>query len=127
MEYNLQTKWHWTNDIDEPGLPSPPRHIGVQCNVMEDSEIIDAVSYIHKEMGQPPSILVNAAGITKDNLLLRAKKETDISPILQTNLIGTMTMTQVVVKNMIKYGTKGSIINVGSIVGGSIGSPAQSM
>jgi len=60
-------------------------------------------------------VLVNNAGITKDNLLIRMKKE-DFEQVINVNLIGTFNVT----KNAIPYMMKkkaGKIINISSVVG----------
>jgi 3-oxoacyl-[acyl-carrier protein] reductase len=59
--------------------------------------------------------LVNNAGITRDNLLLRMKKE-EWDQVLATNLTGTYLCTQAVLKPMIKQ-RSGRIVNVASVVG----------
>jgi 3-oxoacyl-[acyl-carrier protein] reductase len=59
--------------------------------------------------------LVNNAGITKDNLLLRMKTE-DFDSVINTNLRGTFLVTKTVLKTMLKA-RKGSIVNITSIIG----------
>jgi 3-oxoacyl-[acyl-carrier protein] reductase len=58
---------------------------------------------------------VNNAGITRDNLLLRMKKE-EWDQVLATNLTGTYLCTQAVLKPMLKQ-RSGRIVNVTSVVG----------
>ena len=60
-------------------------------------------------------VLVNNAGITKDMLLLRMKKE-DFESVLDVNLVGTFNMTKNVSSYMMKA-RQGRIINVSSVVG----------
>jgi 3-oxoacyl-[acyl-carrier protein] reductase len=60
-------------------------------------------------------VLVNNAGITRDNLLLRMKRA-DWDDVLQTNLTGTFLLTQAVMGSMIKA-RSGRIINISSVVG----------
>jgi len=60
-------------------------------------------------------VLVNNAGITRDNLLLRMKK-TDWDDVLQTNLTGTFLLTQAIMGSMIRA-RSGRIINISSVVG----------
>jgi 3-oxoacyl-[acyl-carrier protein] reductase len=59
--------------------------------------------------------LVNNAGITRDNLLLRMKKE-EWDQVIATNLTGTYLCTQAVLKPMLKQ-RSGRIVNVTSVVG----------
>ncbi len=60
-------------------------------------------------------VLVNNAGITKDNLLMRMKKE-DFNSVIDVNLIGTFNVTKNVVPYMIKQ-RYGRIISLASVVG----------
>ncbi len=60
-------------------------------------------------------VLVNNAGITKDNLLMRMKKE-DFETVINVNLIGTFNITKCVVPYMMKQ-RYGRIINMASVVG----------
>lgn len=68
-------------------------------------------------------VLINNAGITKDQLLLRMKPE-DFDAVLDINLKGTFNMTQQVLKQMMKK-RAGVIINLSSVVG-LIGNVGQS-
>jgi len=60
-------------------------------------------------------VLVNNAGITKDMLLMRMKKE-DFEDVLQVNLVGTFNVTKNVIPYMMKQ-KEGRIINLSSVVG----------
>ncbi len=66
------------------------------------------------EFGQI-DVLVNNAGITKDTLLLRMKKE-DFESVIDVNLLGTFYMTKNVANYMIKA-RNGRIVNISSVVG----------
>ncbi|ALN65725.1 3-oxoacyl-(acyl-carrier-protein) reductase [Lysobacter antibioticus] len=73
--------------------------------------LIDGVS---KEVGAI-SILVNNAGITRDNLLMRMKDE-DWQAILDTNLTSVFRTSKAVMRSMMKA-RKGRIINIASVIG----------
>ena len=60
-------------------------------------------------------VLVNNAGITKDMLLMRMKKE-DFEQVIDTNLVGTFNVTKNVITYMMKA-RKGNIVNIASVVG----------
>ena len=60
-------------------------------------------------------VLVNNAGITKDNLLMRMKKE-DFEDVINVNLVGTFNITKCTVPYMMKQ-RQGRIINMASVVG----------
>ncbi|MDR2464925.1 MAG: 3-oxoacyl-[acyl-carrier-protein] reductase [Streptococcaceae bacterium] len=79
-----------------------------------------AVIKTAEEFG-PIDVLVNNAGITKDNLLIRMT-EADFEKVLKVNLVGTFNMTQQMVKLMMKR-RSGAIINIASVSGliGNVG------
>lgn len=60
-------------------------------------------------------VLVNNAGITKDGLLMRMKKE-DFTDVIDVNLVGTFNMTRNVIPAMVKQ-KSGRVINIASVVG----------
>ena len=76
---------------------------------------------VAKEFG-PILILVNNAGITKDGLALRMKKD-DWDTVLATNLTGAFLMSQQVLQGMMRE-RWGRIINISSVVG-EMGNPGQ--
>jgi 3-oxoacyl-[acyl-carrier protein] reductase len=80
-----------------------------------------AFEAITKRSG-PPDILINNAGITRDNLFIRLKTD-DIESVMRTNLLSVMHLTQLCVKAMVKK-RWGRIVNIGSVVG-STGNPGQ--
>ena len=69
-----------------------------------------------------PSVLVNNAGITKDQLFLRMKDD-DWDNVISTNLTGTYNLTKIFIRNMIKN-KNGRIINISSVAG-LMGNPGQ--
>lgn len=60
-------------------------------------------------------VLVNNAGITRDGLIMRMKKE-DFDSVIDTNLVGTFNMTRNVIPYMVKQ-KNGRVINLSSVVG----------
>jgi 3-oxoacyl-[acyl-carrier protein] reductase len=72
------------------------------------------VEGIAKDLG-PVSILVNNAGITRDQLMLRMKDE-DWQAILDTNLSSVFRLSRAVLRNMMKA-RKGRIISIASVIG----------
>ena len=80
-----------------------------------DAAAVDAlIEAIGKESG-PVSILVNNAGITRDNLLMRMKDE-DWQAILDTNLTSVYRASKAVLRGMMKA-RKGRIVNIASVIG----------
>jgi len=89
---------------------------GVVLNVTDQSSIDTTVSEIQNAWGAP-SILVNNAGITRDNLLMRMKDD-EWDAIMDTNLKSVFRMSKAVLRGMTKA-RKGRIISISSIVGAS--------
>lgn len=80
-----------------------------------DSESVEAlIKSITDEYGVP-TILVNNAGITRDNLLMRMKDD-DWDKIIDTNLTSIFRLSKAVLRGMMKA-RKGRIINISSVVG----------
>ena len=94
---------------------------GMLWNALK-SESKQLIGQIVEKYGQEPHILINNAGITRDNLLLRMKKE-EWNDVLQANLTACFELTQLCVKRMLKR-KWGRIINISSVVAG-IGNPGQ--
>ncbi len=87
---------------------------GRVLNVTDAASVEALVDGIAKQFG-PVSILVNNAGITRDNLLMRMKEE-DWQAILDTNLSSVFRTSKAVMRGMMKA-RKGRIINIASVVG----------
>lgn len=68
--------------------------------------------------------LVNNAGVTRDNLILRMK-ENDWDEVMDTNLKGAWNFAKAALRVMLRQDTGGSILNISSI-SGSVGMPGQS-
>jgi 3-oxoacyl-[acyl-carrier protein] reductase len=102
-----------------PALPRsasawPPGGHGRALNVTDAAALDSVLDGIAKEFG-PISILVNNAGITRDNLLMRMKDE-DWASIIDTNLTSVFRTSKAVMRGMMKA-RKGRIINIASVVG----------
>jgi 3-oxoacyl-[acyl-carrier protein] reductase len=87
---------------------------GYACDVGDSSGCTDLVRRVEEDLG-PIGILVNNAGITRDNILLRMKDE-EWNDVLETNLTGAFFMTRAAARGMMKR-RDGRIINIASIVG----------
>jgi 3-oxoacyl-[acyl-carrier protein] reductase len=105
-------------DVDESGKEAAEAELpggrGFICNVTNLDDVNRAVEEVTSELG-PITILVNNAGVTRDNLLLRMKDD-EWNLVLDVNLRGTFYMTRAVSKGMIKQ-RSGSIVNLASVVG----------
>jgi 3-oxoacyl-[acyl-carrier protein] reductase len=89
-------------------------HLGLACDVADPAAAQSAVAAVEAAFGGV-DVLVNNAGITRDNILLRLKDE-DWDEVLDTNLKGAFNMTRAVTRGMMKR-RSGVILNVSSVVG----------
>ncbi|HEY5603408.1 MAG TPA: 3-oxoacyl-ACP reductase FabG [Gammaproteobacteria bacterium] len=88
--------------------------MGLVLNVTDQSSVDAAMETINAEFGAP-TILVNNAGITRDNLLLRMKDD-EWDDIIQTNLTSVYRLSKACLRAMTKA-RKGRIISISSVVG----------
>ncbi len=94
---------------------------GLKLNVADSESIVEIIKIIADSYA-PPAVLVNNAGITRDNLLMRMKDE-EWDEIISTNLTSIFKMSKAVLRGMMKART-GRIINISSVVG-STGNAGQ--
>jgi 3-oxoacyl-[acyl-carrier protein] reductase len=87
---------------------------GVKLDVSDVESIAEVIKAVNTEFGAP-TVLVNNAGITKDNLLMRMKDD-EWDDIINTNLTSVFRMSKAVLRGMMKAKT-GRIINISSVVG----------
>ncbi|MDA0839213.1 MAG: 3-oxoacyl-[acyl-carrier-protein] reductase [Planctomycetota bacterium] len=91
------------------------------CDISDTAGVAELFKSIVKEHGGV-HILVNNAGITRDNLLMRMRVD-EWDEVIQTNLKGSFNTCQGVIRQMVKQ-KQGRIINITSVVG-IIGQPGQ--
>lgn len=87
---------------------------GMVMDVRESAQIDAGISLIEKEYGAV-SVLVNNAGITRDNLAMRMKDD-EWDAVIETNLKAVFRMSRAVMRGMMKA-RAGRIINITSVVG----------
>jgi len=107
-------------DVDEEGaraaaagLPGKG-HAGYRADVTQATEVQEVVQAVEEQIG-PITILVNNAGITRDNLLLRMSEE-EWDQVLSVNLKGAFNATKGVARGMMKR-RQGAIVNIASVIG----------
>lgn len=87
---------------------------GLKLNVADADSIAGVIKKIADDY-KAPTVLVNNAGITRDNLLMRMKDD-EWNDIITTNLTSVFRMSKAVLRGMMKAKT-GRIINISSVVG----------
>lgn len=87
---------------------------GVVLNIADEESVQAAIKEIQAKEGAP-TIVVNNAGITRDNLLMRMKAD-EWDEVLSTNLSGAFRVCKACMRGMMKA-KKGRIINIASVIG----------
>ena len=95
---------------------------GIKLNVTDNEQIASLIKSVNEDFGSI-DILINNAGITRDNILLRMKED-EWEDIINTNLSSLYKMTKSVLRGMIKK-RSGRIISITSVVG-AMGNAGQS-
>ena len=95
--------------------------VGLRLNVADSESVSQCLAKVAEASGTP-LVLVNNAGITKDNLLMRMT-EAEWGDVIDTNLSGAFRVAKPVLRGMLKA-RWGRIVNVGSVVG-RLGNPGQ--
>lgn len=98
------------------------RGAGMVLNVTDADSVANLLKEVTEQFGAP-AILVNNAGITKDNLLMRMSDE-EWFDVINTNLSSIYRLSKGVLRGMMKA-RWGRIINISSVVG-AMGNPGQS-
>jgi 3-oxoacyl-[acyl-carrier protein] reductase len=94
---------------------------GRMLNVTDPDSVEGIIESVAKDFAAP-TILVNNAGITRDNLLMRMKEE-EWSDIIATNLTSVFRLSKACLRGMMKA-RKGRIVSIASVVGAT-GNPGQ--
>ena len=89
-------------------------HAGFACDVSDPDACRELVKAVAATLGDA-TILVNNAGIARDNIILRLKDE-DWRSVLDTNLSGAFYLSRAVARGMMKR-RAGNIVNISSVVG----------
>jgi 3-oxoacyl-[acyl-carrier protein] reductase len=89
-------------------------HAGFACDVADPAQVGATLTAVEDQLG-PVGILVNNAGITRDNLLLRMS-EAEFDEVIAANLKGAFNFMKAVARGMMKR-RDGAILNITSVVG----------
>ena len=117
MNYELATQKAY-NLLDT--YQTPTRGYKVDVTQFSQCEAVTKDIISHCEQ---IDVLINSAGITKDNLMLRLS-EMEWDTVIDVNLKGTFNFSKAVMKYMIRQEDGGSIVNIASVVG-QTGNPGQ--
>jgi 3-oxoacyl-[acyl-carrier protein] reductase len=108
-----------SNDAAAEEVAEEVRAAGAQCETFQgDVASPEDVDALFKGVGEafgPVEILINNAGLTRDNLMMRMK-ENEFDEVLSTNLKGTYLCTRAALRPMVRA-RWGRIVNVSSVVG----------
>ncbi|XP_029649260.1 estradiol 17-beta-dehydrogenase 8 [Octopus sinensis] len=119
-------------DVQAPGLQetlkllksaTPGNHYAFPTDISLPQSVAEMMDQVSKQFQDVPTVAVNCAGITRDNLLIRSTDE-DFDKVIDVNLKGTYLVMKAVAQMMMtKHVECGSIVNIASIVGqyGNIG------
>ena len=99
------------------------RALSFQCDVANTEAAAEMVKQVKDAFGRI-DFLINNAGITRDNLILRMK-ENDWDEVIDTNLKGAWNFAKAALRTMLRQDSGGSVLNISSI-SGEIGMPGQS-
>ena len=108
-----------TKEIEALGV----RVIASQCDVASTESAAEMVKQVKDVFGRI-DFLVNNAGVTRDNLILRMKEQ-DWDEVIDTNLKGAWNFAKAALRIMLRQDGGGSILNISSI-SGSVGMAGQS-
>ena len=108
-----------TKELEAIGV----RSLSMQCDVANTEAAAEMVKQVKETFGRI-DFLVNNAGITRDNLILRMK-ESDWDEVMDTNLKGAWNFSKAALRVMLRLDGGGSVLNISSI-SGEIGMPGQS-
>ncbi len=102
------------NEVVEEIKANGGTAFAIKADISSSDDVTNMVKTVVNEFGSL-DVLVNNAGITRDNLLMRMKEE-DWDAVINTNLKGVFLTTKAVTRQMMKQ-RQGRIINIASIVG----------
>ena len=102
------------SDFDLAKVLSSDECLHLQLDVTNRNQVSACLDQL-KEIDKVPNVLINNAGITKDQLFLRMKNQ-DWDDVIDTNLTSVFNMSKLFIKSMVKE-RSGSIINISSVAG----------
>ena len=89
--------------------------ISIKQDISVHNELEAFIDKCHSELGEKIDVLINNAGVTRDNLTIRMNQE-EWEKVIDVNLTSTFLLSKFVIKKMLKK-KSGKIINITSVVG----------
>ncbi|KAJ2059591.1 hypothetical protein GGI17_004293 [Coemansia sp. S146] len=111
----LKLKLDEARPLYPTGEPSTPQSIAMPCDILDLARIAELAKLARAGMDGRMDILVNAAGISRNALLVRMS-QADLMDTLNTNLVSAMMLSKELAPTMIRQ-KSGVIINVSSVIG----------
>jgi 3-oxoacyl-[acyl-carrier protein] reductase len=111
---NYATNSDAADEVVETITESGQEAIAVQADVSDEADVVEMFNRVHAELG-PPLVLVNNAGITRDQLLIRMSTE-DFDQVIATNLRSVFLCTKTAMRGMLRA-RWGRIISIASVAG----------
>ncbi|KAJ2795690.1 hypothetical protein H4S07_006414, partial [Coemansia furcata] len=111
----LKLKLDEVRPLHPTGEPTNPQSIAISCDILDSSRIPGLAKEARGHLGGKIDILVNAAGISRDALLVRMS-QAELMDTLNTNLVSAMMLSKEITLGMIRQ-QSGVIINVSSVIG----------
>jgi 3-oxoacyl-[acyl-carrier protein] reductase len=115
VAFNYSKSANEANALKSEIEPLGVKVLAAQCDVANTEAAADFVKAVTAELGTV-DYLVNNAGVTRDQLILRMKED-DWDAVIDTNLKGAWNFSKAVLRPMMKNESGGSILNISSISG----------
>ncbi|XP_054288312.1 estradiol 17-beta-dehydrogenase 8-like [Macrosteles quadrilineatus] len=91
-------------------------HLPLQLDVSDTIKVREVVTKVISHFSQPPTVLVNSAGITRDAFLLKMTDD-QFQQVFDVNVKGTYAVTKAVCEALATNKQTGSVVNIASVVG----------
>ncbi|RVE53231.1 hypothetical protein evm_002064 [Chilo suppressalis] len=114
--YNAAVETIKTHTALASGSNAVGDHSAIELDVSDSKSVQNLVQTVTSQYKAPPTIVVNSAGITRDNWILKMSED-DYNAVLNVNLKGTFLVMQAFSRIMTEAQVPGSIVNISSIVG----------
>lgn len=110
VDVNLEGAAETVSLVEKAGVEG----LALECNVADSANVAECISRV-LDWREQIHFLINNAGITRDNLLLRMKDD-EWESVIKVNLTGTYNFTKAVTRHMLKK-RFGRVVNIASVIG----------